>query len=166
MISIFSISVAFSQDTIINKNIDLPKYYIIGKDTAGVILSIQQAQEVDNSLDLLNLLENDKTSCDSTIAHYVLLYNDAQINIKTLGEDILQKDTAIQIKEEKIVVLSKTNDNLVSDLSKSDKQSRLKDKIISNQSRSISWLKIERVGISVVGVVTAGFAYLFGSHLL
>ena len=164
ILTLFSVK-AFSQDTI-SKNLDLPKYYIIGKDTAGVILSIDQAQEVDNSLDLLNLLESDKTSCDSTIAHYVSLYNDANIHIVTLESDIAQKDTTIQIKQEKINVLSSTNDNLKLDISKSDRQSKLKDKIITNQSRNITWLKIERVGIATLGAILAGFTYLLGSHSL
>jgi hypothetical protein len=147
----------------------VPKY-LIGYtddkvDTLGIVLSIEQAQKVDNSLDLLNLYRNVHTSCDSTvkllvatiedykkvnlvaqqtIRTYEMSVNDLKLQINNLNEQIVVKDSEIRIKA-----------SIVKD----------KDNIINVDKLQIRHLKNQKTGLMVGGVtVTVGLVYILLGH--
>ena len=54
---------------------DLPKYYVIDKDTVGIILTIEQVQKLDNDVELLELFKKLQLDCENLTTHYVKIIN-------------------------------------------------------------------------------------------
>lgn len=112
-----------------------PSYFIDSSGhKAGVVLTIEQAQKVDNDYDILELLEKQQLGCDTTIKTYQILVKHQDELVAALTLDISQKDS-----------LLKGKDALVEEL-KAQIQVYIKDKIlcgdlVSNKDTEISMLK-------------------------
>lgn len=107
---------------------DLPKYFIVDNDTIGIILSVDQAQKIDNDLEILNLFETLSLECDSLDTYYVKIINGLdeiilvhEVKIKNLmdknkiqGEEILKLKTMIAYRETQLEISNyqKTNDSI------------------------------------------------------
>jgi hypothetical protein len=137
----FSFSLSYSNnliDSLDYKN--LPQYLIWGGDTIGVVLTVEQLQKLDNQTDLVNLLEVMSIKCDDVNTKYVMVINSLEqkiaimdIKIDNLEEQNLIKDDIIKTlkdqvrnREESIQFCDKQRDNdskiidgLVKDLRKS-----------------------------------------------
>lgn len=80
----------------------LPTYYIQNGDTLGIIISIEQAQKIDNDEELLDLFEKMHISCDSTIKKYIAVVNEydkkiAIMDVKISKMDSISKEQTVQI---------------------------------------------------------------------
>lgn len=123
---------------------DLPRYYIVNKDTLGMILSMQQMKRIKNDLELKKALELTKHSWDSTFVRCLIVIDDNAKMIKSLELRISQMDSS---DREKTVLL----DNCLKRLSNDDRNVFLCDSqrkndslMISNLGRQINTLKLEK----------------------
>jgi len=160
LISVTSYSQTTKRDSIIGS---LPAYYVENGDTLGIILSIEQAQQIDNDEEILQLLETMKISCDSTINKYIVVVNEYDRKIGILNmkihklEDISKSQTAL-IDNLKLQI-----DNYKADLKKAEEQLTKKDNIISLQEKRINRLQMGK-GIGLTGTIV-GFG-LFVLHVI
>jgi uncharacterized coiled-coil protein SlyX len=163
---ILSVSVMAQQTTLSvdsTKTIDYPSFYIVGGDTLGIIISIEQAQSLDNDLELYSLFEKMKISCDSTIKAYVVVVNEYSNQVAILETKVKSLETTNKAKDAQIKELNGQIVNYKLDLEKAGKQLKLKSKIISNQEKRITGLKLQRTAYSVgAGIVGVGVGILIG----
>ncbi len=142
----------------IDSNKNIPRYLVdSAKDTVGIVLTMEQAQKVDNDLDLLNLYRKVRTNCDSAVNFLVQVVDDyKKLNIlaqKTFREyDTSIKDLKLQInnlnkqvaiKEEQIIL----KDSVIKD----------ENTIISINKSEIKHLKKQKVGL----LITIGSAIIY-----
>ena len=167
---IFSAS-TMAQQSIVDtttKNTEYPSYYIVDGDTLGIIISIEQAQSLDNDLELLGLFEKMKISCDSTIKAYVVVVNQYSNQVAILETKVQSLETTNKAKDEQIKELNSRILNYKMDLEKAGNQLKIKSEIISNQEKRITGLKLQRatysVGAGVIGVVVGILVGVFAIH--
>jgi uncharacterized coiled-coil protein SlyX len=163
---ILSVSVMAQQTTLSvdsTKAIDYPSFYIVGGDTLGIIISIEQAQSLDNDLELYSLFQKMKISCDSTIKAYVVVVNEYTNQVAILETKIKSLETNNKAKDDQIKELNTQIANYKLDLEKAGNQLKLKDKIITNQEKRITGLKLQRAAYSIgTGIVGVGLGILIG----
>jgi hypothetical protein len=158
---------AFSQVVDIKPNDSLikslPAYYIQNNDTLGVIISIDQAQKIDNDIELLHLFENMKVSCDSVVSHYVVVVNQYEKKVAIVEAKFNKSDSTV--KDQKVIIgnLNKKIDNYEHDLKLAKDQMDMKDKIILNNEKMINKLQLVK-GVGITGTVV-GFG-LFILHVV
>ena len=145
------------------KTIEYPSFYIVGGDTLGIIISIEQAQSLDNDLELYGLFEKMKITCDSTIKAYVVVVNEYSNQVAILETKTKSLETANQAKDNQIKELNGQIANYKSDLEKAGRQLKLKSKVITNQEKRITNLKIQRTAYTIGGgLVGIGIGILIG----
>lgn len=147
-----------------------PRYLVgyndnVKPDTIGIVLTIKQAQRIDNDLDLLNLYRNMHTDCDSTITFLVRVVDDYKtLNIlaqdKYKAYDSALVDTKNQIDNLKQQITINQNQLLV------DKSIIVdKNQIISIDKLQIKHLKQQKRAITIGGFVISGsLFYLLIGH--
>jgi predicted RNase H-like nuclease (RuvC/YqgF family) len=115
---------------------DLPRYFVENGDTIGIILSVEQAQSLDNDAELLGLFKKMQINCDSLEVGYIKIIN-------KLGEKIgileIQKKDLISQGEEKDKLIK----NLESSLSYCERMYQLCREEVANKDREIAILKRE-----------------------
>jgi uncharacterized coiled-coil protein SlyX len=131
------------KDSIINS---LPSYYVVNGDTVGIILTIEQAQKLDNDEELLDLLEEMKISCDSTIKHYIIVVNKYERKVATLEIKAKKLEEVRDGQKKMIDNLNQQILNYQTDLKKAEDQLKLKDEIIKNDEQMISNLNKWKYG--------------------
>ena len=150
------------------KTMEYPSFYIVGGDTLGIVISIEQAQSLDNDLELYGLFEKMKISCDSTIKAYVVVVNEYSNQVAILETKIKSLETTNQSKDNQIKELNSQIVNYKDDLEKAGRQLKLKSKLIANQEKRITGLKVQRatysVGAGVIGVVVGILIGVFAIH--
>jgi hypothetical protein len=105
------------KDSLINS---LPAYYVDNGDTIGIILSIEQAQQIDNDEELIHLLETMKISCDSVISKYVVVVNEYDRKIGILNMKIHKLEEINKSQSELVDNLKAQIDNYKTDLRKAE----------------------------------------------
>lgn len=116
---------------------DYPK---IEKDSTGqviVLMTIEQAQKLDNTGDLLVLFEKMNAQLGSYDDACIKVVNEQQQVIATQKVQIVELKSQIDIKSQEISNLQKQVENYKKDLTDCDLQSSNKDKIISDQKDTI-----------------------------
>ena len=137
---------------------ELPSYYIVNGDTVGIILSIKQAQRVDNDEELLSLFGEMKMDCDSVVKHYVVVLNEYKrqvgiLDIKVNTLNGINMDQSKMINNLKQQIL-----NYQTDIKKAETQMILKDNIIKNYQGEIKLLNRWKYGgIAGTSVLICGF---------
>ena len=127
-----------------NNTPDLPAYYIKNKDTIGIIISIEQAQKIDNDLEILKLFRQSAVKADSLDRQYLMVIDKQQNKIGILELKTQKQDSMLQDQGAMVTQLNRIIGNYKSDLAKCDEQHALKDKIISNQEKDIMQLKLKK----------------------
>lgn len=128
-----------------SQQLDFPKYYVVEKDTIGVILTISQAQRVDNDLELLEIFKKMDVSYKNGEIAYIKVVNG-------LNEKVAQLD----IKVSELNSLNSDNKSLISNLQGqilgyqeelrlANEQSLKKDDQLSNSRSEVNKLKFHRV---------------------
>jgi len=144
-----------------SQTIDYPR---IETDSLGrkvVIMTIEQAQKVDNNLEIINLLTKQGTECDSLNTAYLKVIDKQgkqisllELDVKTLKEQINDKD--IQIKNLQTQLKNETESNKLC-----DDQKKLKDEEIKLLKREVRRQKMQKVvGFIVGGVGVVGGVFL------
>jgi len=122
----------------------LPDYYIVNKDTVGIILPVEQVKRMKNDLELKVLLEDMMVSCDSTINKLIVVVDGYEKTIFSLKATISKIDSSDKNKQEVINSLTNTLDLRKRDAYLCDSISTKKDTVISNSNIIISNLKTQR----------------------
>jgi peptidoglycan hydrolase CwlO-like protein len=125
--------------TILSKaqtNTDLPQYLIEGGDTIGIIISVEQAQILDNDVELLELFKKLRINCDNLDTHYVEVINaqNEQIALLKVNTKELQGQG---------VALNSQIENLKEKVQNSEKKNKLCDEELLNKDEEIKILKKE-----------------------
>jgi len=134
---------------------DLPRYLVENNDTIGIVMSVEQAQSLDNSAELLNLFKQMSINCDMIDTIYVQIINSLEEKVALL--EIQKKDLIKQGQEKDIVI-----DQLRSALGNCQKNNRLcedqleiKDEEIKVLKKEIFRQKVKKV-ISISGNIALG----------
>jgi polyphosphate kinase len=115
---------------------DLPRYLIQNGDTVGVVISVEQAQALDNDAELLELFKKLRINCDNLDAHYVEVINaqNDQIALLKVNTKELQGQG---------VALNNQIESLKEQVQNSEKNNKLCDELILNKEKEIKILKKE-----------------------
>jgi hypothetical protein len=122
----------------------LPDYYIVNKDTVGIILPVEQVKRMKNDLELKVLLEDMMVSCDSTINKLVIVVDGYEKTIVSLKATISKIDSSDKNKQGVINSLTNTLDLRKKDMYLCDSISAKKDTVITNSNIIISNVKTQR----------------------
>ena len=115
---------------------DLPQYLIEGGDTIGIIISVEQAQVLDNDVELLELFKKLRINCDNLDSHYIEVINaqNDQIALLKVNTKELQGQG---------VALNSQITSLKEQVQNSEKKNKLCDEELSNKDEEIKILKKE-----------------------
>lgn len=153
----------------IDSNLNNPRYLVgytdTKADTIGIVLTIQQAQKIDNDLELLNLYKQVRSNCDSTVNFLVRVVD----NYKKMN--IVAQQT-FKTYESSIANLKLQIGNLNNQIEVKDNQLFFKENIIRNkdllielEEKEIKQLKRQKNGLVIGGVsLGVGFIYMLLGH--
>jgi peptidoglycan hydrolase CwlO-like protein len=115
---------------------DLPQYLIEGGDTIGIIISVEQAQVLDNDVELLELFKKLRINCDNLDSHYIEVINaqNDQIALLKVNTKELQGQG---------VALNSQITSLKEQVQNSEKKNKLCDEELANKDEEIKILKKE-----------------------
>jgi len=115
---------------------DLPQYLIEGGDTIGIIISVEQAQALDNDVELLELFKKLRINCDNLDSHYIEVINaqNDQIALLKVNTKELQGQG---------VALNSQITSLKEQVQNSEKKNKLCDEELANKDEEIKILKKE-----------------------
>jgi hypothetical protein len=134
---------------------NFPHYYIKNGDTIGVVISIKQAQKIDNDYDLLSLLKKSKIEESKIDSAYVVVINNYGQEVAQLKLKISTMDDIDLIKDKEISNLRSQIDDYERDKLLSDLQLAKKDTIIQNYKGQVVKLKLQKtISFSVGGGLT------------
>ena len=140
-------------------------YPRIEKDSLGnkiVIMTYEQAQKVDNSFELLNLLKKSGVECDSLNLSYIKVIDKLERQVLLFETDIkLHKDQIVD-KNNQISNLNQRLSNCESDVRLANEQVGIRDGQIVLLNDEISTLKTKRniaygvgIGGTILGILVA-----------
>ena len=151
MMLVLSSVLAFSQT-------DYPR---IETDSLGkkfVVMTIEQAQKIDNNLEILQLMEKAQLECDSLNMSYIRVIDNQGKQISLLGLDIKHLKEQINSKDEQIT-------NLQTRLSNSETTNKLCEEQKLNYEKQVDILKDEvrkQKTHKIIGFIVGGAGTLGG----
>jgi chromosome segregation ATPase len=144
---------------IISNSFSQKEYPRIEVDSSGkklVVMTYEQAQKVDNTFELVKLLEKAGTECDSLTLSYIKVIDKLEKNITVLEDDIkLNKDQIIS-KDDQIGNLQNRLKNCEENSSSCDEQITTRDGQIKLLKDEITTLKTKRnvaYGAGILGII-------------
>lgn len=142
------------------------KYPRIETDSSGqklVVMTYQQAQKIDNSFEMLRLLEKANIDCDSLSLSYVRVIDQYKNRVVLLETDLLLYKGQVSDKDSQILNLQSRLQNCELSSQASEKQIETRDQQIILLKDEVKSLKIKRnisYGVGIAGVI-AGILLLF-----
>lgn len=130
---LLTFSFAFSQKS--QPSMDFPQYYIKNGDTLGIIISLEQAQKIDNDYDMLELLKNYKLSFEKLDSAYIVVIDNLKQQVAVLNLKISNLEGIIKLKDSQIDNLKEQIDKYRRDNELANAQLKAKDEIISNYKK-------------------------------
>lgn len=149
-IFIISILMIISLLTKAQNDTQLPQYFIEGGDTIGIIMSVEQAQMLDNDAELLEIFKKMKLDCDNLDLHYVEVINNLEQKVALL---VVQKEDLVRQGIEKNLLIENLNEQLLNcqtECTLRIQQVDIKDQEISILKKEITKQKIKK-GFSIAG---------------
>jgi len=133
ILSIILITISFFANS---QSTDLPQYLIEGGDTIGIIISVEQAQALDNDAELLSLFKQLRMDCDNLDSYYLQVINSLD-----------QKMGLLEIKNKELYNQSVEKISLIENLNKQiencEQNKDLCDDQISIKNEEVKTLKGE-----------------------
>ena len=154
----------------IDSNQNVPKY-LVGytdsgtSDTIGIVLTIEQAQKIDNDMDLLNIYKQAHSDCDSAINFLVQVVDDYK-KMTILAKQTFKAYEATN-KDLKLQIDNLNQQVVIEEQQITLKNSQLKDdnSIIDVDKLQITHLKHQKDKLVIGGVaVSAGLIYMILGH--
>jgi len=127
------------------QNKDLPKFYIVNKDTLGIILSMDQLKRMKNDLELKSYFEASAISCDSFVNKAIIVIDECETKVRFLNLRISKLDS---LDSENQVLLNNCLNRLQNDGRNKilcDSQRANDSLIIGNLGKEINTLKFEKM---------------------
>ena len=139
-------------------------YPYISVDSCGrktVTMTIEQAQKIDNNLEILKLLKIQTSDCDSVVSAYIVVVDQYKNKVGLLEFNIKALESKLNSKDSSLVILQKELVNEKMSNSLCDSSMIKKDIIIFNKDEEIKQLKIQRfVGFATGAVGTIVLVFL------
>jgi len=133
LLSLILITISFFANS---QSTDLPQYLIEGGDTIGIIISVEQAQALDNDAELLALFKQLRMDCDNLDSYYLQVINSLD-----------QKMGLLEIKNKELYNQSVEKMSLIENLNKQiencEQNKDLCDDQISIKNEEVKTLKGE-----------------------
>ncbi len=133
---------------------DYPKIELNSKGEKVVVFTLEQAQKIDNDLEILELMKVARVKCDSLNLSYIKVIDEQKGEIVILRKlnDELSKNE--KDKDKQISNLSEQNSNLQKNIDLCNKENGNKDKEIEGLNDDIKKVKWKSLGGGfVAGVV-------------
>jgi hypothetical protein len=133
LLSLILITISFFANS---QSTELPQYLIEGGDTIGIIISVEQAQALDNDAELLALFKQLRMDCDNLDSYYLQVINSLD-----------QKMGLLEIKNKELYNQSVEKVSLIENLNKQiencEQNKDLCDDQISIKNEEVKTLKGE-----------------------
>lgn len=133
---------------------DYPKIELNSKGEKVVVFTLEQAQKIDNDLEILELMKVARVKCDSLNLSYIKVIDEQRgeiIILKKLNEELNKNE---KDKDEQISNLSEQNSNLQKNIDLCNNENGNKDKEIKGLNDDIKKVKWKSLGGGfVAGVV-------------
>ena len=133
LLSLILITISFFANS---QSTELPQYLIEGGDTIGIIISVEQAQALDNDDELLALFKQLRMDCDNLDSYYLQVINSLD-----------QKMGLLEIKNKELYNQSVEKMSLIENLNKQiencEQNKDLCDDQISIKNEEVKTLKGE-----------------------
>ena len=133
LLSLILITISFFANS---QSTELPQYLIEGGDTIGIIISVEQAQALDNDAELLALFKQLRMDCDNLDSYYLQVINSLD-----------QKMGLLEIKNKELYNQSVEKMSLIENLNKQiencEQNKGLCDDQISIKNEEVKTLKGE-----------------------
>ena len=130
---------------------ECPKIVIDSLGNKFVMMTIEQAQKVDNNFELVSLLEKGGSQCDSLNKSYLVVIDKQGNEIHLLELDIDEMRIRINDKNLQIVDLQNQLSNEVKNTALCDDQKVNDEKSISILKREVRRQKLQKFGAVIVG---------------
>lgn len=134
-----------------------PQFYIVNGDTVGITLSIEQAQKIDNDIELLELYKELSESYNFSDTIYINVVNDLEEKVANLEFKISMlesknndKNLIIDKLRDKIDLYVNNEDLYEKELDNKDEIISRKDKIIKKQKKNMLIGGIS-MGLAIIG---------------
>lgn len=161
---ISNISISQTQSQLMPES-SYPQYYIENGDTIGVIFTVEQAQKVDNDLELLSLLEKKGISCDSLVKSYIVVVDNYGKQVAILESSNISLEKITTDQKSMISNLKSQISNYKKDIELANTQLSTKDEIITNKDKQITHMKVKQAFAIGGGVISTGVAFVLGYML-
>ena len=133
---------------------DYPKIELNSKGEKVVVFTLDQAQKIDNDLEILALMKVARVKCDSLNLSYIKVIDEQRgeiIVLKKLNDELSKNE---KDKDKQISNLSDQNSNLQKNIDLCNKENGNKDKEIEGLNDDIKKVKWKSLGGGfVAGVV-------------
>ena len=154
----------------VDSNISVPRYLVgyndnVRPDTLGIVITIKQAQKIDNDLELLTLYRNMHTDCDSSVSFLIQVVDDykklnvlAQLKFKAYESAISDQKNQIDNLKQQISIKE-------GEIKVRDTQIKDKNDIINIDHIQIRHLQKQKAGLIIGGgSIIAGLVYMLFGH--
>jgi hypothetical protein len=139
---------------------EYPKIELNQKGEKVMIFTIEQAQKIDNDLEILAILEKSKIQCDSLNLSYIKIVDAQNHQIVLLEKSVYELKAQIVDKDSQIGNLSVQIKNLEQSNNLCDEQKLLKDKQIDGLKSDLQKEKIKKWLFGGVGLAVGILAIL------
>lgn len=141
-----------------------PTYPRIEKDSLGnkvVVMTVEQAQKIDNNLEILNLLNVQGSQCDSLNTAYLKVIDKLGKQVSLLELDVKKLKDQIKDKDSQIANLQVQLKNSEESNKLCDDQKVLKDQEVTVLKKEVRKQKLQKfVGFGVGLAAIVGSIYL------
>jgi peptidoglycan hydrolase CwlO-like protein len=120
---------------------DYPKIELNEKGEKIVIFTLEQAQNIDNKLEVLELMKVARIKCDSLNISYIKIIDEQSKQIVKLEKLNSELNNQITDKDKQIENLNQQNKNLTTDVNLCEKQNTNKNTEIEGLKKDIKKVK-------------------------
>lgn len=140
--------------------IEYPRFEIDSLGKTVVVMTIEQAQKLDNSTDLVILFENASSKVGSYDSICIKVINNQEQIIATQNIKISELNGKLKIKDDEIKVLKSLVDNYEKDILAANSQLENSSKIIDEQKKTIKKQRFKMIFGGGIGAVAIGVLLL------
>jgi len=156
-LSLLLISILFSLTLM--SQIDYPRYEVDSLEQTVVVMTIEQAQKLDNNSELLSLFEKLNAQMLDYDSVCIRVINDKEYVISTQKLEISKLKESIDLKDEKIITLQKEIEEHNKKVNLLEQQLLNRNDLIKVKDEEIRRLKIKMAvggsasGLAIIGLI-------------
>lgn len=156
-LSLLLISILFSLTLM--SQIDYPRYEVDSLGQTVVVMTIEQAQKLDNNSELLSLFEKLNAQMLDYDSVCIRVINDKEYVISTQKLEISKLKESIDLKDEKIITLQKEIEEHNKKVNLLEQQLLNRNDLIKVKDEEIGRLKMKMViggsasGLAIIGLI-------------